>query len=245
MNEKRLNKAIADSGYCSRRKADELIFAGKISVNGIVELNPARRITRNDKISANGKELLGLNNAKYYFMLYKTIHTVCTVSDPEGRSTILDLLPAHLRQIRLFPVGRLDYFSEGLLLLTNDGDFANHLMHPRYHLEKRYLVTIRGKVSEKTLSIMRSGMTLDDDGTPLLPVQVNMNPTFKGNTQLEMILRQGINRQIRRMCQQLGLTILKLKRIAQGTLSLGDLKPGQVRPLNETELAKLKKACGL
>lgn len=241
MGTKRLNKAIADAGYCSRRKADEFIFAGKVTVNDVLEQNPARRVTDNDSICVAGKRLAATPKNYSYFMLHKPVQTVCTLNDPEGRPTIIDCLPPHLRKLRLYPVGRLDFFSEGLLLLTNDGPFANRLMHPRYHLAKTYEVLIRGPVSETVLTSMRQGMKLED-GTALLPVTVQARHMPNGNTLLSMTLHQGINRQIRRMCAQTGLVILRLKRIAQGSLALGNLKSGQIRPLTEAEVLVLKKA---
>lgn len=244
MKEKRLNKAIADNGYCSRRKADELIFAGKVSVNGVPEQNPARRVNESDIIAIDGKKLTGAACLPCYYMLHKPVQTVSTVHDPEGRPTIMDCIPPHLRQIRLYPIGRLDFFSEGLLLLTNDGDFANRLMHPRYHLEKKYEVLVRGSVSDAILNTMRNGMKLSD-GPQLLPVAIRKQPLTNGNTLLTMTLNQGINRQIRRMCAQFDMTILRLKRVAQGNLALGNLKTGQIRPLTEQEISDLKKATGL
>ncbi|MBQ7584642.1 MAG: rRNA pseudouridine synthase, partial [Desulfovibrionaceae bacterium] len=125
----RINKAIATSGFCSRRKADELIFAGKVMVNGKIEQNPGTRLKKGDVISIDGQTLAWDQTPKFYLLLNKPIHTVCTAHDPEGRTTVLDLLPDNYHNIRLFPVGRLDYFSEGLLILTNDGDLTNMLIH--------------------------------------------------------------------------------------------------------------------
>lgn len=244
MNEKRLNKAIADYGYCSRRKADELIFSGKVAVNGIPEQNPARRVNAADEIAINGKKLSGAIGRPTYYMLYKPVQTVCTLQDPEGRPTIMDCIPPHLRQIRLYPIGRLDFFSEGLLLLTNDGEFANRLMHPRYHLAKIYEVLVRGKVLASHLDTMQNGMQLKD-GPKLLPIKIQNETLPSGNTLLTMTLHQGVNRQIRKMCAQLGITILRLKRVAQGSLTLGNLKTGEIRPLMDQEIRALKHATGL
>ncbi|MGE9985462.1 pseudouridine synthase [Desulfovibrio sp. SGI.169] len=242
----RLNKAIAAAGLCSRRKADALIFAGQVLVNGAPEANPARRVLPDDRITVNGRELATAQEYRY-LLLYKPVRTVCTVSDPDGRPTVMECLPTGLRHLRLYPVGRLDYFSEGLLLLTNDGQLAQRLTHPRHHQPKIYEVLVRGCVSEKALATMRQGMRLAE-GQTLLPVEVERktaNSTSNGNTLLRMVLRQGLNRQIRRMCRDLNLTILRLCRVAQGPLDLGELTPGQTRQLTAREVADLRRGAGL
>jgi 23S rRNA pseudouridine2605 synthase len=177
-------------------------------------------------------------------LLHKPVQTVCTVNDPEGRPTVMAYLPPEVRHLRLYPVGRLDYFSEGLLLLTNDGELAQRLTHPRHHQPKTYEVLIRGSVPETALAVMRRGMRLDE-GQALLPVDVEAKTAENGNTLLRMVLRQGVNRQIRRMCRDLGLTILCLRRVAQGPLALGSLKPGAARALAPGEVAGLRQSVGL
>ena len=240
----RLNKAIAASGLCARRKADELVFAGRVSVDGIAELNPGRRVLPGEVIAVDG-EPLRPEPEHVYLLLHKPVGTVCTLSDPQGRPTVMDCLPEQARGLGLFPVGRLDYFSEGLLLLTNDGELANRLIHPRHHVDKVYEVHVRGEVPERSLEIMRSGMRLSD-GTPLLPVAASrLQAPERGGTLLRLTLRQGVNRQIRRMCDDLGLTILRLRRVAQGILHLGTLRPGETRRLNAEEVLALRKSAGL
>lgn len=239
----RLNKAIASAGLCSRRKADQLIFAGQVSVNGVPEVNPARHVLPDDRIAVNGREL-GAAQDYCYLLLHKPVQTVCTVSDPEGRPTVMEYLPTGLRRLRLYPVGRLDYFSEGLLLLTNDGQLAQRLTHPRHHQPKVYEVLVRGSVPETALTTMRQGMRLAE-GQDVRPVDVERKMADNGNSLLRMVLRQGLNRQIRRMCRDLGLTILRLRRVAQGPLDLGDLRPGQTRQLTAREVAALKSSAGL
>ncbi len=239
----RLNKAIAAAGLCSRRKADELILAGQVRINGTLEENPARRVLPGDRIAVNDRELAAAQEY-YYLLLHKPVQTVCTVNDPEGRPTVMAYLPPEVRHLRLYPVGRLDYFSEGLLLLTNDGELAQRLTHPRHHQPKTYEVLIRGSVPETALAIMRRGMRLDE-GQALLPVDVEAKTAENGNTLLRMVLRQGVNRQIRRMCRDLGLTILRLRRVAQGPLALGNLKPGAARALTTGEVADLRQSVGL
>lgn len=233
----RLNKAIAASGYCSRRRADALIKAGKIKVNGLACDDLARRVGPADEITIDGKRI-SARGGNIYLLLNKPVGVVSTAKDPQKRKTVLDLLPDKYRRLRPFPVGRLDYFSEGLLILTNDGDFANRLMHPRFHLAKEYEVIVRGVTSEKILSDFRSGMILAD-GQKLMPVKARAERLPDGNTRFRLELRQGINRQIRRMCEKHGLVILKLRRIRQGSLELGDLPPGKLRALTPAEISNL------
>ncbi|WP_337392870.1 pseudouridine synthase [Desulfovibrio sp.] len=237
----RLNKFIAASGYCSRRKADELIFAGAVQVNGVVERSPGRRILSDDLIQVEGQQLAALPASFSYIMLHKPIQVMCTAHDPQGRPTVLDCLTAEMRRNRVYPVGRLDYFSEGLLLLTNDGELAQRLMHPRHHQPKTYDVLVRGTVPAAALATMRRGMTLAE-GEHLRPVEVESRLQANGHTRLRMVLHQGVNRQIRRMCRDLGLTILRLKRIRLGPLGLGDLPVGECRFLSAAETAALLQA---
>lgn len=240
----RLNKAVAASGLCSRRKADELIFAGRVTVDGKSETRPARRVRAGERICVDGRPLC--RKQEYaYLLLHKPVHTVCTRSDPQGRPTVMDCLPETARGLGLFPVGRLDYFSEGLLLLTNDGELSNRLTHPRHHVDKVYEVLVRGPVTERQLEIMRGGMRLSD-GTPLLPVEARCAGKTEGRgTLLHLVLRQGVNRQIRRMCDELGLTILRLRRVAQGVLRLDALKAGEARFLTPAEVQALRSSAGL
>lgn len=234
--ETRLNKALADAGVCSRRKADEMIFAGRVRVNGVVETSPGRRILASDILSVDGAALERASARLFHYLLHKPPQVVCTADDPEGRETVLDFLPEEARSARLYPVGRLDYFSEGALLLTNDGAWAQNVMHPRRHVPKRYEVLIRGDVPEDFLSAVRRGMRLKD-GTDLLPAEAEARRTARGDTVLVLTLRQGINRQIRRMAADADLTILKLRRVAIGPLELGDLARGEIRPLTRQEIA--------
>ncbi len=256
MNEVRLNKAIADAGICSRRKADELIFAGKVQVNGVIIDNPGTKVDLvRDQVLCQGREIGSNSSKKYsYLALHKPIAVLCTVQDPEGRETVMDLLPAAWRSKRLYPVGRLDYFSEGLILLTDDGDFAHRLTHPRWHLSKVYQVVVRTNYKNYDLNAciaeMENGMKLAE-GEELAPVQIEVLERIfhkhLGQEQIvfKMTLFQGVNRQIRRMCRDLDLTILKLKRIAHGSISLGNLPLGKVRELNPREVQELKNSLGL
>lgn len=277
--EYRLNKALADAGICSRRKADELIFAGKVRVNGHITQNPADRVDiSKDIVECEGKKVIFSPNKKAcWLLMHKPISVVCTASDPEGRETVLDLLPAVWRSRRLYPVGRLDYFSEGLVLLTDDGNLAHRLTHPRWHLPRVYEVRVRPNYEnydlEKAMDYIENGMTLEE-GDKLAPAKVRVLKDFRDEKfsydtrheydeydspyqknysrdkdtrgiLLEMTLYQGLNRQIRRMCRDLDLTVLRLKRVAQGSVRLGDLPIGKVRELSNTEVSALKKAVGL
>lgn len=242
----RLNKYIAQCGITSRRGADDLVFAGRVKVNGQIADSPGIKVDNsNDCVEVDNKPIGLSKRAKdLTIILNKPIETVTTVKDPQGRQTVLDLLPAGVRKLRPFPVGRLDYFSEGLLLLTTDGELCHRLTHPKWHLPKVYQVTIRGTVSDKAVKAMEAGMQLSN-GDTLAPVKVVRKKPVAGTQSIELTLIQGLNRQIRRMCDDFDLTILRLHRVKQGPLSLGNLKRGAWRELTQTELAALKKAVKL
>lgn len=245
--EVRLNKVIAGAGVCSRRQADALIREGAVRVNGNVVDTPGARVAPGrDSIEVRGQrlELDAAPAGCTYVMLHKPVQVVSTVRDPQGRPTVLDILPPELRKTRLYPVGRLDYFSEGLLLLTDDGDLTNRLTHPRYHLPKVYLAKVRGHVTDAVLMPMRQGMTLAE-GEHLAPVEVRLLQSDRQASLMELTLRQGVNRQIRRMCRDLGLTVLLLRRIRQGPLELGELPKGAARRLTAHEAAAVRRAAGL
>ena len=244
----RLNKAIAASGLCSRRKADELIAQGRVSVNGSPVREMGRQIDpHTDRISVNGRQLrpdLAARSGHVYILLHKPVRVVSTASDPQARTTVLDLLPPSLRQYRPVPAGRLDYFSEGLLLLTTDGELVHRLTHPKWHVPKLYNVLVRGQVTEAKLQCIQQGMNLAE-GEHLAPVQVTAARAAKDTTWLSMRLIQGVNRQIRRMCRDLDLTILKLIRIREGPIALGDLPAGRIRELSAQEVQSLRTHVGL
>lgn len=257
----RLNKALADAGLCSRRRADELVFSGVVRVNGRTADSPGLRVRLGrDQIEVNGRRVSLRQTAdghseRCWLMLHKPAGVVATARDPEGRRTVLDLVPPPWNERRLYPVGRLDFFSEGLLLITDDGQLAHRLSHPRWHLPRVYEVRVRpesGAVAmPRALEIMRGGMTLAE-GEHLAPVDadvVDMADECRSGREsgilLKLTLHQGLNRQIRRMCRDLGLTVLRLRRVAQGPLRLGNLPAGRVRPLRGDEVAALRRAVGL
>ena len=243
----RINKALAIAGICSRRQAEVLIGAGRVAVNGLTvtelghKIDPAR-----DALTVDGKPVsLAPNAAPLTLVLHKKAGVVTTARDPEGRPTVFEGLPLPYRSRRLFSVGRLDYFSEGLLLLTTDGELAFRLAHPRWHVVKRYKVMVRGSLPPDALGRMEQGMRLAE-GELLAPVRVRMAATVEPNRHvLEMELSQGVNRQIRRMCRDLGLTVLRLVRIAQGPIDLGNLPAGECRELTDRELRVLYAAVSL
>jgi 23S rRNA pseudouridine2605 synthase len=250
----RINKAIARAGVCSRRGADGLILRGAVKVNGVVVLERGLLLSPADVLEVEGRRVefrvLGTPARSYlYIMLNKPAQVMCTARDPEGRRTVLDLLEGKYAGRRIYPVGRLDYFSEGLLLLTDDGALAERLMHPRLHLPKRYELLVRagqGGVPEASLDKMRGGMTLAE-GDKLAPVEVKRLrfTAGRGEELLELTLHQGVNRQIRRMCRDLGLTVLRLVRVGEGPLLLGGLGKGRSRELTAGEIRELRAATGL
>jgi 23S rRNA pseudouridine2605 synthase len=246
----RINKFMAECGVASRRGADELILAGRVSVNGspVVEpglrVDPALDVVEVDGKRIGGERAAGGSQRQLTLALYKPVQVVTTKSDPEGRRTVFDLLPPQYAGERLLHVGRLDYFSEGLLLLTTDGELMNRLIHPRWHVDKVYHVLVRGAATPNKLDIMRRGMTLAE-GEKLAPVGVSVLRRDEGGVWLEMVLSQGLNRQIRRMCRDLGLTVLKLIRVRQGPVGLGGLASGRCRPLTPDEDRGLRQAVGL
>ncbi|MDO9583465.1 MAG: pseudouridine synthase [Desulfomicrobium sp.] len=242
----RLNKYLADAGLASRRGADALIQSGRVSVNGLSQREPGTRvIPGQDTVLLDGNPVAARQDAPAsYVMLHKPVHTVTTVNDPQGRRTVVEMLPEDLRTQRLFPVGRLDYMSEGLLLLTNDGDVTLRLTHPSYEHAKKYEVVVREAVTENSLRTMRQGMRLRE-GERLAPVEVETSVEVNGATLLRMTLRQGVNRQIRRMCRDLNLTILRLRRVELGPLRLEGLESGKWRFLSAEEIKNLKSSLGL
>jgi len=235
----RLQKILAAAGIASRRKAEEIIAAGRVTLNAtVVTEQGIKADPERDVICVDGQPLRGAERF-VYFLLYKPKGFVTTVSDPEGRPTVLDLLPKQTE--RVYPVGRLDYASEGLLLLTNDGALAQKLTRAGSHIPKTYLIKISGKPSEQALRRLRSGITIAlDDGRRVKtsPAEIRLvedapNPWY------EVILIEGRNRQIRRMFQQVGFLVEKIKRTQLGPLTL-DVPPGKFRCLTAREVQRLK-----
>ena len=232
----RLQKLMADCGIASRRKSEELIAAGAVKVNGSVAKIGDKVDPTSDKVLVNGKRIsAGFKPKHYYIMLHKPRGYVTTMSDELGRKCVAELVkdvPA-----RVYPVGRLDRDSEGLLLMTNDGDFANRVTHPAKHVYKVYRVTVRPGITEEQITQMCVGMMID--GRKTAPAEVRVVKREEGRCVLEVILREGRNRQIRKMCEQLGLEVPRLKRVAIGQVKLGMLKPGSWRELSADEVRRL------
>jgi 23S rRNA pseudouridine2605 synthase len=242
MAEERLQKIIAAAGITSRRKAEELITSGRVSVNGqvVTQLGAKAEIER-DRIRVDGK-LLRQPQRHVYYLAHKPRGYVTSVSDPEGRPTIMDLVRG--AGARVYPVGRLDYASEGLVLLTNDGDLAQKLMHASSHVPKVYLVKVAGKPSGEALARLRSGIAipLETKGRKQMvktaPARIQL-VRDASNPWYEVTLIEGRNRQIRRMFEQVGHYVEKIKRIGYGSLKL-DVPPGECRPLSPAEVQRLK-----
>ena len=233
--QERLQKIISAAGVTSRRKAEELILAGHVTVNGqvITELG-SKADKQKDHIKVNGK-LLHQPRERVYLMLNKPKGSMTTTSDPEGRDTVMKFLKG-VRE-RVYPVGRLDYASEGLLLFTNDGEFANAVMTGGSRAPKTYLVKINGNPDDAALQRFREGMVLD--GRKTAPARIRRT-TPGDNPWFEVTLVEGRQNQIRRMFRNLGFLVEKLKRVRIGPLELGPLKPGEFRALTEREVGKLR-----
>jgi pseudouridine synthase len=236
----RLNRFLAQAGVASRRGADRLIEAGRVRVNGEVTTELGTLVLPGrDQVEVDG-QLLSTIEAPRYVMLHKPRGVVTTVRDPQGRPTVIDLLGDTTLDARLFPVGRLDLDSEGLLLLTNDGTLAHRLLHPRYHVAKRYRAWTEPPARDIDLAQLAAGVEIEP-GMATHPAVVDRSS--EGTFEIE--IREGKKRQIRRMCEALGLTVTRLLRITFGPLALGDLPPGAMRPLTPTEIHALDLAAGL
>ena len=229
-----LNKYLANLGITSRRKVEELVSQGRVTINRQKVTKIATRINPDkDKVQVDGKDITRQHFV--YIILNKPRGVVSTVSDEFKRKTVLDLVKV---KERIYPVGRLDQESHGLILLTNDGEVANLLTHPRYHISKTYEVLVSGEVRRYQLEKLKRGVYLRDGKTA--PAEVEVLEKNPGKTLLKIILHEGKNRQIRRMCGVLGLNVLDLKRVAMGEVKLGDLEAGKYRYLTEEELGRLR-----
>lgn len=238
----RLQKIISQAGVASRRHAEELISAGRVTVNGkvVTELG-TKVIPGRDLVTVDGKPLRG--EKKVYLLLNKPKGVVSTLDDPEERKTVKELtkdVPA-----RVYPIGRLDYNTEGLLLLTNDGELTNGLLHPSHEIDKTYLAEIDGQPTEETLDLLRAGIRLDDGVTAPARIRILGRDDAKNRTSLEIIIHEGRNRQIRRMCEAIGHPVAKLKRVQFAFLTLEGVRRGRYRYLETDEIARLKALAGL
>lgn len=232
--EERLQKLLSAAGICSRRAAEAYITAGRVTVNGHPAVLGERADPDRDTILVDGRPL-SPRSEKVYLMLHKPRGYVTTLSDEKGRPTAADLVADC--GVRVWPVGRLDLNSEGLLLLTNDGDLTDRLLHPSGEVEKVYQVRVRGEISG---AAERLAAVTDLEGEKIRPARVRVLRTGSQRAELEIIIHEGKNRQIRRMCAACGLTVERLRRVREHTLELGDLPPGRWRYLTEGEIAALR-----
>lgn len=234
--EQRLQKVIAQAGICSRRKAEELILNGKVEVNGKIVRELGTKVAGDDVIKVNGRSIS--KEEKVYYVLYKPKGCLTTVQDEKGkdRPTIMNYAP---KGERVFPVGRLDYDTSGVLLLTNDGQFANQMTHPRYHLPKTYLVNLDGMLDDEAIAKLRKGFTCSEGTFAPAQVRILEKDYPRGRMQIELTVFEGQNHQVKRMMEGLGCKVRKLHRSKFGCVALGSLRPGETRRLRTAERREL------
>lgn len=235
----RLHKIIARAGVASLRASERLIEDGRVQVNGRIVTTPGAVALPQDEIVIDGRRI-ETTSAPRYVLLNKPPLVVSTAHDEMGRTTVVDIVGA---PERLYPVGRLDRESEGLLLLTNDGALAERMMHPRFGMHKTYEVDVDGRFAQSDLARLRAGVLLEDG--PSVPIAAKLTRSEPARSTLTITLGEGRNRQVRRTLEALGLTIVRLVRVRLGPLQLGDLRPGQFRDLTPSELRSLRQAAGL
>lgn len=235
----RINRYISMCGVASRRKADELVLAGKVAVNGNVMTDLGTKINpRRDKVFVDGKQVAQVHDYMYLVM-NKPKDAITTLSDEKGRTTVMSLVKT---KQRVYPVGRLDRNTTGVLLLTNDGDFANAMMHPKSEIPKSYQVTLETALTQEHAAQLRKGMKLDDGTTA--PAEVYILPGGKGK-EVGIIIHEGRNRQVRRMFESLGYEVKKLDRVAYGPITKEGLSRGETRSLTPPEVRQLKQLAGI
>jgi 23S rRNA pseudouridine2605 synthase len=239
----RLSRFLAHAGIASRRHVEELIAAGRVQVNGVTVTGQGTRIRpEHDVVVVDGKPVQALPK-HVYILLHKPARYVSTVHDPQGRPTVLELLPAELRELRVYPVGRLDIDTSGLLLMTNDGDFTQRLTHPRYSMEKHYQALVQGHPSAIALERLRKGVTITEDngrGHTTAPARVHLLKQTGTDSWLTLTIHEGRKRQVRRMLSAVGHPVLELIRVGVGPLELGDLPVGRWRYLSDEEVKALQ-----
>ncbi len=230
----RLQKYMADCGVASRRACEQLILEGRVAVNGSVTTVLGTKVEEEDVVTFDGKKIKP-SSKKVYIMLNKPVGVVSTASDPEGRTTVVELVDA---KTRLYPVGRLDYNTQGLILLVNDGDAAYHLTHPKFEIEKEYVAVIAGEISRQEVLKLQGGVVID--GIKTAPAKVTVTEITEHTTSLSVTIHEGRNRQVRKMFEAVGKKVLHLTRIRHGELNLGNLKPGEWRNLTSKEVKYLE-----
>ncbi len=230
----RLQKVIANSGITSRRKAEELILNGKVTVNGEKVITLGTKVKETDDIEVNGVKIN--KEDKVYYLLNKPREVICAVSDDKGRKTVIDLIKDNRR---IYPVGRLDYDTTGALILTNDGEFANLLMHPKNEIDKCYIAKIDGMLSPKEMMTLKTGVMIDNIKTKRARVKVRKTDESTNTSIVEITIHEGKNHQVKRMFESVGHEVLKLKRERVAFLDLTGLKSGEYRKLNHKEVTTL------
>ena len=231
----RLQKVIANSGLCSRRKAEELILNGKVKVNGKIITELGVKVNSQDEILVNGK-LLPQKETKEYYLLYKPEKTISSVQDEKGRKTVVDLVPS---KVRLYPVGRLDYDTTGLLLLTNDGQLTNILTHPKHNIEKIYKAKVKGIVTKEDIFKLKKGMIIESRKVEISYLKIKKINYENKNTTLYVGIVEGRNHIVKKLLASLNHEVLELKRERYAFLTLDGLKKGEYRPLTIKEVKKL------
>lgn len=237
MAQERLQKFLSECSVASRRKSEELIREGKVKINGRIAQIGDKIDPKKDTVTVSGKKVVAVKQ-KYYIMLNKPRGYVTTMSDELGRKCVAELVQDVGAQV--YPVGRLDKDSEGLLLLTNDGEFANAVMHPRKHIPKTYRVTVRSNINDEQVAKLENGIDIEGDGRDTLPASVRVIEKSAGRSVFEITIYEGRNRQIRKMCEQVSLDVIRLKRNSVGSVKLGMLKVGKWRELTEDEVHRLQ-----
>ena len=237
MEEIRLQKYLAMCNVASRRAAEEIILSGRVKVNGVKCTTLGTKVTQDDTVEVDG-EVLSLEAKKYYIMLNKPVGYVTTVNDEQGRPTVMELISDISK--RVYPVGRLDINTEGLLLLSNDGDFTYKVTHPRHKLDKTYHVWVTGKAEQNAIRKLEQGVYID--GRKTAPATVDVLDYTKGSALLSITIHEGRNRQVRKMCASVGFKVVSLTRVSEGGLSLGNLPLGRWRHLTENEVKRILKS---
>jgi len=241
MEEMRIQKYLSEQGIMSRRSAEDAVIRGRVIINGKKATVGQKVVPEIDEIIVNGIIITQQSeneNKKVYIMIYKPVGIVTTMSDEQNRLCISDILDKNAIGKRVYPVGRLDMYSEGLLILTNDGEIANKLMHPKHEISKIYHITLKSELKQETIKKLTEPIEID--GRQTSPAKVSVIELKNGRTKLKIEIFEGRNRQIRRICENLDLIILKLKRVCVGKLNIGTLKPGQWKYLNHNEINYLK-----
>lgn len=235
----RVAKIIARHGLCSRRDAERWIMEGRVAIDGVVINSPAISLSNHDLITVDGKSLPPMEQTRLW-IFNKPVRTLTTSFDPEGRTTIFDILPRSIP--RVIAIGRLDMYTEGLLLLTNDGEFARMMEHPSSQINRVYILTILGRVSQKILDKLHRGITIDKIAYQGIGAEIESESGSK--VILKLSLPEGKNREIRRICEHFSWKVITLRRISYGPFELGDLQPGEIREINSKQIQELKFQCG-